>query len=82
MSWNPVLNKFVEIKNEYKNKFGVITYSYVEGYTEGYALEEKKEMANRLNDFGLPVEQIAQALNADVSMVQEWLAEPQLPKEQ
>ena len=32
---------------------------YVEGYTEGYALEEKKEMANRLNDFGLPVEQIA-----------------------
>ena len=39
-------------------------------------------MANRLNDFGLPVEQIAQALNADVSMVQEWLAEPQLPKEQ
>lgn len=24
---------------------------YVEGYTEGYALEEKKEMANRLNDF-------------------------------
>ena len=55
---------------------------YVEGYTEGYALEEKKEMANRLNDFGLPVEQIAQALNADVSMVQEWLAEPQLPKEQ
>ena len=55
---------------------------YVEGYTEGYALEAKKEMANRLNDFGLPVEQIAQALNADVSMVQEWLAEPQLPKEQ
>ena len=42
----------------------------------------KKEMANRLNDFGLPVEQIAQALNADVSMVQEWLADPQLPKEQ
>ncbi len=34
MSWNPVLNKFVEIKNEYKNKFGVITYSYVEGYTD------------------------------------------------
>ena len=55
---------------------------YVEGYTEGYALEAKKEMANRLNDFGLPVEQIAQALNADVSMVQEWIAEPQLPKEQ
>ena len=59
---------------------------YVEGYTEGYAgeyaLEEKKEMANRLNDFSMSVEQIAQALNADVSMVQEWLAEPQLPKEQ
>lgn len=34
MSWNSVLNKFIEIKNEYKNKFGVITYSYVEGYTD------------------------------------------------
>lgn len=55
---------------------------YAEEYAEGYALEAKKEMANRLNDFGLPVEQIAQALNADVSMVQEWIAEPQLPKEQ
>ena len=55
---------------------------YAEGYVEGYALEEKKEMANRLNDFGLPVEQIAQALKAHVSMVQEWLAEPQLSKEQ
>lgn len=54
---------------------------YAEGYVLG-RLEAKKEMANRLNDFGLPVEQIAQALNADVSMVQEWLAEPQLPKEQ
>lgn len=62
---------------------------YVEGYTEGYAgeytlgrLEEKKKMANRLNDFGMSVEQIAQALKAHVSMVQEWLAEPQLSKEQ
>lgn len=62
---------------------------YVEGYTEGFAgeytlgrLEEKKKMANRLNDFGMSVEQIAQALKAHVSMVQEWLAEPQLSKEQ
>lgn len=62
---------------------------YVEGYTEGYAgkytlgrLEEKKKMANRLNDFGMSVEQIAQALEADVSMVQEWLSKAQLLKEQ
>lgn len=30
----------------------------------------------------MSVEQIAQALKAHVSMVQEWLAEPQLSKEQ
>lgn len=33
MSWNPVLNKFVEIKNEYRNKIGEPTYSYKSGYT-------------------------------------------------
>ena len=34
MSWNPVLNKFIEIKNEYQNKFGHIEYNYTEGYTD------------------------------------------------
>lgn len=33
MSWNPVLNKFIEIKNEYKKRIGHITYDYTEGYT-------------------------------------------------
>lgn len=33
MGWNPVLNKFIEIKNEYKRKFGYITYYYIDGYT-------------------------------------------------
>lgn len=58
---------------------------YAEEYAEGYVLgrlEAKKEMANRLNDFGMPVEKITQALNADVSMVQEWLSKAQLLKEQ
>ena len=34
MNWNPVLNKFIEIKNEYRNKFGHIEYNYTEGYTD------------------------------------------------
>lgn len=34
MSWNPVLNKFIEIKNTYKNKIGEPTYSYKSGYTD------------------------------------------------
>ncbi len=33
MSWNPVLNKFIEIKNEYIRCFGHITYDYIDGYT-------------------------------------------------
>ena len=33
MSWNPVLDKFVEIKKEYIKYFGNITYDYVSGYT-------------------------------------------------
>lgn len=33
MSWNPALNKFIEIKNEYKKQIGNITYSYISGYT-------------------------------------------------
>lgn len=32
-SWNVVLNKFIEIKNEYKNRLGYITYYYKDGYT-------------------------------------------------
>ena len=34
MSWNPVLNKFIEIKEEYKKRFGNITYEYTDGYTD------------------------------------------------
>lgn len=34
MSWNPVLNKFIEIKNSYIKKFGNITYDYVKGYSD------------------------------------------------
>lgn len=34
ISWNPVLNKFIEIKNEYKKRFGIVTYDYKEGYTD------------------------------------------------
>ena len=33
MSWNPVLNKFIEIKTEYVKVFGYITYDYKDGYT-------------------------------------------------
>lgn len=31
--WNLVLRKFIEIKNEYKRRFGYITYYYTEGTT-------------------------------------------------
>lgn len=34
MNWNPVLNKFIEIKNEYKRRFGYITYYYKDGCTD------------------------------------------------
>lgn len=33
MSWNPVLDKFIEIKNEYIKRLGYITYHYTDGYT-------------------------------------------------
>lgn len=33
-SWNPVLNKFIEIKNEYKKKIGYVTYYYKDGFTD------------------------------------------------
>ena len=33
MSWNPVLNKFIEIKNEYRRRIKYPTYEYVSGYT-------------------------------------------------
>ena len=32
-SWNPVLNKVIEIKNEFKKRFGYISYYYKDGYT-------------------------------------------------
>lgn len=31
MNWNPVLNKFIEIKNEYKKRLGYVTYFYKDG---------------------------------------------------
>ena len=31
MNWNQVLNRFIEIKNEYKRRFGCITYDYKDG---------------------------------------------------
>lgn len=34
MSWNPVLNKFIEIKNTYIKKFGNITYDYIKGCSD------------------------------------------------
>lgn len=34
MSWNPVLNKFIEIKNAYIKRFGSITYDYIKGYSD------------------------------------------------
>lgn len=37
-------------------------------------MDEKKEIARNLNDMGLPIEQIAQALKVNAQMVQEWLA--------
>ena len=33
-SWNPVLNKLIEIKNEYKKRIGYITYYYKDGFTD------------------------------------------------
>lgn len=33
-SWNPVLNKVAEIKYNYKERFGKITYDYLDGYTD------------------------------------------------
>lgn len=33
-NWNPVLNKLIEIKNEYKKRIGYITYYYKDGFTD------------------------------------------------
>lgn len=33
-NWNPILNKLVEIKNEYKKRIGYITYYYKDGFTD------------------------------------------------
>lgn len=34
MSWNPVLDKIIEIKKEFLKQFGYITYEYKDGYTD------------------------------------------------
>ena len=34
MSWNPVINKFIEIKNEYSRQIKYPTYEYASGYTD------------------------------------------------
>ena len=34
MSWNPVLNKFIEIKKEYKKRIKNPTYEYKDGFTD------------------------------------------------
>lgn len=34
INWNPVLNKVIEIKNEFKKRIGYITYYYKDGYTD------------------------------------------------
>lgn len=53
MSWNPVLDKFVEIKKEYIKYFGNITYDYVSGYTnETQTCLER--WVQELNNFDLP----------------------------
>ena len=53
MNWNPVLNKFVEIKNEFKKKLGYITYYYTEGYTDESqtCLERWVEWLNDIKPF-------------------------------
>ena len=34
MSWNPVLDKFLEIKNKFRQTFGYVTYNYRDGYID------------------------------------------------
>lgn len=53
MSWNPVLNKFIEIKNEYIKKIGYITYYYTDGYTDKSetCLERWVEQLNGIEPF-------------------------------
>lgn len=52
MSWNLVLNKFIEIKNEYKRRFGYITYYYTEGTTsETTCIERWVEELNGIEPF-------------------------------
>ena len=45
----------------------------VEGRMEG-KVEAQREMAKRLLDLGMPLEQIAQAVQVSVQMLQEWLS--------
>ena len=48
ISWNPVLNKFIEIKNEYKKRFGIVTYDYKESNNESQTCLERwvEELSN------------------------------------
>ena len=44
-----------------------------EGRAEG-RMEAKMETANNLYEMGMPLEQIAQAVQVSVQMIQEWLS--------
>lgn len=50
MNWNPVLNKFIEIKNTYITKFGNITYDYVKGYSD----ESETCLERWVKELGIP----------------------------
>ena len=50
MSWNPVLNKFIEIKNAYIKKFGNITYEYIKGYSD----ESETCLERWVKELGIP----------------------------
>ena len=50
MSWNPVLNKFIEIKNVYIKKFGNITYEYIKGYSD----ESETCLERWVKELGIP----------------------------
>lgn len=57
MSWNPVLDKFVEIKNEFLQRFGYITYNYKDGYTDesetclDFWVESLNELDNQYQEY-------------------------------
>lgn len=57
MSWNPVLDKFIEIKNEFRRRFGYITYNYKDGYTDesetclDFWVESLNELDNQYQEY-------------------------------